>query len=375
MNKPTLAGMGGPPQGTGYDQYLTDASAKESYRIKDGVGGKDIFIDEAVRDVPKYQPTLGKKLMDVIMYPAGANHPMVVTGRIKQGTMVHITWTFVHKRIGPSQDWIICLAKTYGQRCPICEYSNMIRANSNLTDEEVRAATAPYYAGKYPLGIYNCIHHTNPNQITWSEPVMYWPINNSFMESKLQAQAKQTMITEEVPTGYINYQWPTAGPQGGRHIEYEIITKGQFFDYIGHKFYIRQGPVPPHVLQAVHCLDDFLLVPTFDEVREALEADIEMKSEAHVGGEQPTGEVLYPGPEIKSPIFGTPEPQCQFFEYGGRLGETFDNYQECQSCQVRGLCQAKATLPPAEPPTPGPAAEAPRPAPRSSPPIPRRPVR
>jgi hypothetical protein len=282
----------------------------------------------------------------------------VVAGRIKQGTMVHITWAFIHKRIGPGQDWLICLAKTYGQRCPVCEYANVIRANSSMTDEEVKAATAPYYSGKHPVGIYNCVHHTNPNQITWQEPVMYWPINNAFMESKLQAQAKQAMVTADAPTGYINYQWPTAGPQGGRHIEYEVTQKGQFFDYVGHKFYVRQQPVPPHVLQAAYCLDDFLYVPSFDEVKEAIDLDMEMRSEqaSGMGSGQPTGEGVYvsPGPisysPPTSPMFGTPEPQCQFSEYGGRLGETFDNWQECQSCTIRVACQAKAAPPSQSPP-------------------------
>ena len=341
--------------GFDYSQYQTDASAQESQRMKDGLGGKSIFVENLMRDIPRYKETVGIHLMDIIMYPAGANHPMVVKGRIKQETMVHITWAFVHKAIGPGQDWIICLAKTYGQRCPICEFSNMIRANSSMSDEEVKAATKPYYSGKYPLGIYNCIHHADPNAITWSEPVMMWDINNSFMEFKLQAQAKQSMITEDNPTGFINYQWPTAGVQGGRHIGYNAFMKGPFFDFDGHKFYVRKAPVPPNVLQSVRCLDDLFHVPTFDEVKDSLELDVEMRVQQDAGAGQPTGEGVYTGPEAGeyvSPgpaLFGQPEPQCPYNEYEGVFGVTFDKFQECRTCTLMVECQAKMP-PPVEAP-------------------------
>jgi hypothetical protein len=326
-----------------YSQYTNRASAEESYRIKDGAGGRDIFLDE-IRNTPKYQESLGHKLMDIIMYPAGENHPLVVAKKIAVGTMVHMTWVFVHKGIGPGQDWFICLARTYGQPCPVCELRNQIKSTPGMTDDEVKTAIMPYYSGKYPLGLYNCVHHNNPQQITWQEPVMYWAINNSFMESKLQSMSKSP-----IGGGFVNYQWPTAGEQGGRHVSYEVVQKGQFYDYIGHQFVVRATPIPPHVLQQAICLDDYLDVPSYEQVKDALEMGLGNP----IGGE-PTGQGSDKAPPWEAAagrVFGTPEIGCPFAQYGGVLGKTLDNWEECRTCSLRVNCQ-DSSYPVQQPPRP-----------------------
>ncbi len=334
------------PKGTGsaydYAQYQTDGeiTARESYRIKDGAGGKGIFAPDLIRDVPQFKPSLGVKVIDIVMARAGANHPLVVMGKLKEDQMTHICWVYVHKGIGPNQDWFICLARTYGHPCPICEYRTRLQADPDVPDETIRL----YGTGRYPLGIYNVIHHLNPNQITWQEPVMVWPINNSFMESPLQ-----TMCKSPIGGGYINYMWPTAGEQGGRHIAFEVVQKGQYFDYKGHQFILRQSPVPPHVLQAAYCLGDLLYIPEYDEVKEALEAGL---------GQPSGGEELQVGPEVHhGSVFGTPAPQQGMFPEC-KFGETFENFEECVGCTYRTQCQpplpqqepTSRPLPPQPPP-------------------------
>lgn len=267
-----------------YSQYMADAeiTAQESYRIKDGAGGKGIFIPELTRDIPRYQSSVGVKVIDIIMAPCGSKHPLVVAGKLKQGQMTHITWAYIHKGVG--QDWWICLARTYGKPCPICEYRTRLQADPDIPDDIIKM----YGSGKYATGIYKMVHHLNPNQITWQEPVMIWDINNSFMESSLQTMAKQPMVSEDAPTGYINYMWPTAGPQGGRHISFNVKPKGKYFEYEGHSFIKRQFPVPPHVMEAAKAMpptDELLYVPDYNTIKDALEVSLNQP----IGGE-PIGE-------------------------------------------------------------------------------------
>jgi hypothetical protein len=156
-----------------------------------------------------------------------------------------------------------------------------------------------------------------------------------------------------------------------------VINKGQYFDYIGHQFVMRQQPVPAHILQQAICLDDYLDVPEYETVKDALEAGLGNP----IGGE-PTGQTFDPPAPgyAPAPVFGTPEPQCPFAEYGGVLGKTLDNWEECGTCSLRSPCEAVAPPAPvqqptqAPKPTAAPTAIAPRPAPQAGP-IPRRPQR
>jgi hypothetical protein len=187
---------------------------------------------------------------------------------------------------------------------------------------------------------------------------MIWDINNSFMESSLQTMAKQPMVSEDAPTGYINYMWPTAGPQGGRHISFNVKPKGKYFEYEGHSFIKRQFPVPPHVMEAAKAMpptDELLYVPDYNTIKDALEVSLNQP----IGGE-PIGETYggvgaaqtyqfpdYGTGQTMAPSSGTHEDTCPFKDYGGILGGTFDGFEECATCQLRAKCQSMT--PPPEP--------------------------
>jgi hypothetical protein len=369
-----------------YSKYTSDAevTAQASFRMKDGAGGKSFFDPEKMQDIPRHKPALGVYVMDVIMAAAGANHPLVVMGKLKPDQLTHICWVYVHKGLGPNNDWFICMARTYGKPCFACEHRNVLMADPAVSTE----AANVFGTGKYPIGIYNTVHHLNPNQMTWAEPIEVWDINNAFMESHLQGRAKQPMITPDNPTGYINYMWPTAGVQGGRHIKYEVVQKGQYFDYKNHEFYQRQNPVPPHVLERAYCLSELLYIPEYDEVKDVVLAGMHEP----IGG-QPTGETFAPqdfgtfsGPSgleagfdqpSAAPVFGTPEPRCPFAEYGGVIGQTLDKWVECQTCELRVTCveaSPKAATPAAQPPSPTPAPEPAQPTPAAAAPPPQPPA-
>jgi hypothetical protein len=419
-----------PQQEYDYSQYMGDAGqqvAQESHRLKDGSGGKDIWIAEAIGNFPKFSPKgpdqgSNTYVTDIIMAQAGEKHPMVVAGRIKPDAMVHICWVYIHRNLGAGQGWYICPARTYGKRCPACEERSRIMANAALTDEQVKKACEPFNTGKHPMGIYNVIQHTNPQYISWSEPVMWWPINNSFMEAILQTKAKSDAIMEG--TGYINYFWPTAGDQGGRHIKFDVSKKGKYDEYLGHTFYKRQSPVPPHVLAQARCLSDFLYIGDetiplaqrfdafYEEIRIAVDIVAEGQAAAQdIAGAFQSGGIGYGGPPPgymppsegfvppsapANPVpalFGTPPPQRGMFAECEPFGSKFDNFDECRTCSVRvdcGQCSqpvnpvpapvatpASTACATAAPPPPAGYAPSPAPAPPAPPPggpVPRRKV-
>jgi len=387
-----------------YSGYTQGASMEASRELG---GKKGMFLQDKIKDIPKFEPTApqtGERtyVVDLIMFPAGINHPLVATNRIQPGHLVHITWAFIHRNMGPSNDRYICMARTYGKPCAACEERNRILADTGLNRDQAWELAKPYNTGTYPIGAYNVVNHLNPQQITWQESVSLWTINNSFMESKLQAVARDPM------TGaFINYAWPTAGNEGGRHISFQVYKKGQYDDYKGHSFYVRQNPVPVQVLQSAMCLDDFFDVPDYDELKEIVEM---MKG--HPAGGQPTGEGVWagpgpgmpgqPGPDVAAqgpvygpgevsmgtvadnpPLFGAPAKQCPYASHGGVLGRSFGTWQECQTCQLRVECEpapAPIAASPSPVAMPGPTAATPGPqpvaaGPGGTAPMPRRPSR
>jgi len=350
------------PSNFDYSRYETsgmETVAKEAYRIKDGFGGKGILVPDMVEGIPQFSASIGEKMIDIIMSPAGSRHPLVVSGKLQQGEMTHITWVFIHKGVG--QDWWVCLSRTFGERCPFCEYRTKLQADPSIPKETYNL----YGSGKYPTGIYKMVHHLNPSRIGWQEPVMIWAVNFSFMETTLQSMAKQPFVTEDIPKGYINFMSPRAGVDGGRHIKFEIKSKGQYFDYDGHQFIVRQQPVPGHILLAaeeMRPLDEMVNIPEYDDMKDALEVGLDNP----IGGE-PTG-VGYDtsfsaGPGLgkavsNAPVFGTPEDSCPFAEYEGVLGETFGNWEDCQTCHLKVKCEEMYNA--SHPPTPAPTPAAPR---------------
>jgi hypothetical protein len=313
---------------------------------------------------------------------------MVVKRRISPTDKVHIMWFFVHKSLGSG--WKMCPAKTYGMPCPACERRQKIWA-MDRDEEALKKLSAPYYVGRYAMGLYNVVVHGDIQRgITWQEPVQYWDINNNFMESVLQGMAKSSGMLEQ--TGYVNYYYPTAGKQGGRHISVNIYKKGQYADYKSHAFYERRGPIPGSIMSQARCLGDFLYIgqankerrlngqegpPTkeeFAQYYEELAAAVDVVAEAQQQGEagvgQPTGDGYAvggpppsPGP---SPVMGMgpelPFAQCH------PLGAHYEEYVDCGECRIRIECgqaaPSSAPMPPA--PVPQPVA-VPQPAPAPGP--------
>jgi len=395
---------GQPGQGQyDYSAYTGDAAqtvAQESYRIKDGGGGADIFIPEIVGDFPRFGPSAPQQgsrsyLFDIVMAPAGFKHPVVVKGKIPPDAMVHIFWVYIHKGLG--QGWWVCPSRTYGKRCPACEVRTKIMSRVDYQDEAVKKLREPYDTGQHATGVYDVIVHNDPRNITWQEPVMYWQISNYFMESILQGKAKSDGMMEG--TGYINYYYPTAGPQGGRHIKFDCWKKGQYDDFGGHTFFPRQAPVPPHVLAQARCLSDFVYIgqanrdrvlagqegpPTqeewdayYDELKAVVDVVVEGQQQAPAPG-QPTGEgyaVGYGGPAApaqpphgtmgygqpaQQQVFGSPGPQLPYQECAP-LGSQYGGFGECATCTIRVEC-GQAAPPPAQDFSPPPSQPEPQPA-------------
>lgn len=77
-----------------------------------------------------FKPKEGVMLLDVVPITAGEGNPMAEEG------MTHWERSFwVHRNIGPNNERVICPAMTLKEKCPICEYRQKLRRDSDGDDE------------------------------------------------------------------------------------------------------------------------------------------------------------------------------------------------------------------------------------------------
>lgn len=76
-------------------------------------------------------------LLDVIPYILKADTPFAPAGAL------HYELTFyLHGNIGEMNERVVCPWRTYGQRCPICQYISELRKSPNADDDAIKSLTA-----------------------------------------------------------------------------------------------------------------------------------------------------------------------------------------------------------------------------------------
>jgi len=96
-------------------------------------GGTPLF--DLPDDVEMLAVTKGENRIDIIPYEVSvSNHPEVSKGE---------TWCertfYIHRGIGPEENWYVCPYKTMGDPCPICEERARLKKDENADEETLKA--------------------------------------------------------------------------------------------------------------------------------------------------------------------------------------------------------------------------------------------
>jgi len=351
---PSRPGAGGPPRGpapggrpqapagpapsaiarvdwSAQTQKLAERG-EQSYRTKDGASYKGILDSHSTKNMQIGRITAGDHYWSIIPYLCGSQDPEVVAGRMKEGDPTYTVGVYPHKNIGPNNDRYICLARTYGLPCPICEYRNELARDPDADEEIVKSLRT----SKYMSYVYYIWDRDNE-----SKGVVIYEISGYFFERELQAQAKSAR-----GGGYIPFMSPLAGPGGGRDIDFKVTMAGSNQDWTGVKFEERQQPIPDHILaQAIVPLDDLLHVPSYEELYEAFYGS--------GGAAEPQAEAAT----------GTEEQHYECFQQGNCGG-----YADCQNCQDYQECAKGGMVQIQEPDIPSEPVHQPQPEPAPAPP-------
>ena len=282
---------------------------EESFRTKDDGLFKSIFDSAKMQGMSLWKPTAGDHFIDIIPNFAGANHPGVIKGKMVVGDPSYVVDIWIHRQIGPNQDQYICLAKTYGQPCPVCERRIDLRRDTEMDEAEDKALKPSRRV------IYNIWDRDNEGK-----GVQVWEVAHWFFADKVEQLGR-------VPRGggYIAFMDPGDGEGGGRHISFNIKASGNNREYSAHQLLVRQQPIPDRILEMAYCVDELLHVPTYEEVAAALEG-------GRVCARVAPAAVGRSAASVADNVSAEP---CPFY------GREFGAYQECEECLDAASCSAR----------------------------------
>lgn len=195
-----------------------------------------------------YKPTIGGtelNRIDVLPYLAGPNN----VGGVLEGTPTYRLKIWVHRFVGPEKEQFLCLNRTLGRSCPICEDLEQRKSTGMITDKEYKNARAKERAW------YNVLNKNKQGNI------------QLFEESTHLFQKKLAL----------------AAGRGGNLVTFQDIEIGKTVEFIatethspdgkyteyGEFMFIDRQPYDERIYKFVHNLDDMLIIPTYEQVKNA----------------------------------------------------------------------------------------------------------
>jgi len=175
--------------------------------------------------------------------------------------------------VGPNNDNYICLSKTYGKACPICEEMQRLQQNENA-DDKLIASLRP----KRRV-IYNVIDLLSEDQ-----KIQIFECSHFWFEKELLEEAQtgeDTVIFADLEEG------ATIGFRGSPG-SYE---GSEYFQPKNFKF-IEREKYDESILEEAYSLDEFLVVPTYDEIKNVFYGiDVDAEDES-ISDEENNDQVL-----------------------------------------------------------------------------------
>jgi len=196
----------------------------------------------------------GAKRFDIIPYrvPDGAGNPECEDGQL------HFERTYwVHRGIGlEGKDSYVCLAKTAGKRCPICEKRARLAADPD-TEEALLKALLPK-----ERQLWNIYDPDEPD-----EGVQVWDVSFHLFGKQLDAVVKHSDENDEEENHYEYFSDPEDGSTLKTTFSEETFAGHKYYEAGQIEFRRRKEPLPDEVVEAANILDDLLIILPYEKLK------------------------------------------------------------------------------------------------------------
>jgi hypothetical protein len=315
-------------------KQLIEAQNEGFDRLEKGSNLKwqGLFIDPLPQGTPDFFKTpAGKYLIDVIPFIVATN----LHFNKEQGKWHYTIEFYQHEKIGPLEKRRLCLARTLGQKCPICDDLDAEKLKQNPS-KTLLDTNKPKRRN-----LYNIWSHMPAEQE--AKGVQLWDCSYHIFEKTIQRRA-------QIPIEGGSRIWMSPDAQHGKRIYFERSGKGVTdTEYINHEFVDRRMPLPAEIMAKAISLEMIIHIPTFDEVYE------DWKQTPRDAGSTATYSVpttQQPTAQISSQE-NRPEPGQAFTEqeqkqasiptcpFGGIFGADCQKISFCGKCSVWDACAAR----------------------------------
>lgn len=288
----------------GYDPYKANSEKK-------GKGGSFLAFDWKGKKVKFWKPKeRGDYRIDIIPYKiASKNHPDCKRGA-SIGDEVYSLDFFTHGYVGAGQVTVLCPKETYGKACPICEQAEIALREHGKESKEYGSLKPKHRV------LYNVVNPDDEN-----EEIMLFEETFAFFEQELNKFAGNR-----------------GRRKGGEFVRFADVSEGltvvftaeenkfngkPFFKYNSWDFEERDKPHSKSIVDAAYALDDYLVVKSYDELKEILYGSEEAEDEAPDAPEEKP---------VKEPEKAeAPKKKCP---KGRVFGKDYDRAaDECDTCE------------------------------------------
>lgn len=226
---------------------------QKSKQISSG-GGLGFFKGD-LQDVNYWNCEEGDHDIDVIPYIAGPNDP-----HKEEGEWTYVLEVFEHRDVGGEEGKsMICLFKTFGLPCPICEHRQQLVKEE--ADEEVIKALR---TSKYPRSIYNVVVYDTEKEE--DKGVQVFHTSHWLMERHLVKLSESNR--RDIDMGHPAFKF-FADPDEGYSVRFTRTGKNQNTQFLAHQLVERNYVISDEILEQAYQLDQLIHIPTYEEVYEA----------------------------------------------------------------------------------------------------------
>ena len=229
-----------------YEESLRRKQEEDFKRRNDSGRFKSIFKDDVQKEL-FWKCGEGPHIIDIIPYFAGEGNP-----HAKEGDYVASLDIYRHAKIGPNENSYICLSRTFGDPCPVCELQTEMRALGTYDDAEVKALNASRRL------IYNI--HVLDNEVEKKKGIRIWEVSQFLFGQELDDLAdnvgRKVHYASHKVGRSISFKRKGSGPTNTKFSAFEFVERKQ---------------VPSDaILDAALTLEDLMYFPKYDEIVAAL---------------------------------------------------------------------------------------------------------
>ena len=217
----------------------------------------DLLDMSGFNDIPVFKLKEGNNYLDVIPYVVTTNkHPQ----GLKKGMIDYKLEVYAHRNVGPNKKVVICLNRTFGENCPLCELrERLLNEGTSKDDQKIKDLNATC------RNFYNVLD-VGDNPESDDMQIFENPASggqNKWFEALVAAEAKaakeDVVIVHDIEEGF------TIKVRGSM----ETFKKGEFVkpDKVD---LLNREPYNESIMEECYPLEAMLKHPTYDEVAELM---------------------------------------------------------------------------------------------------------